>query len=72
MCLSVIVQPGHIPYPEAPKDETLWLPFLLLQASFLDSVSNMAVHGMFKSPSKTYIQLKVKDENIKVMLAIIC
>ncbi|KAB0349663.1 hypothetical protein FD754_014520 [Muntiacus muntjak] len=37
-----------------------------LQASFLDSISNMAVHGMFKSPSKTYIQLKAKDENIKV------
>ena len=28
----------------------------------------MAVHGMFKSPSKTYIQLKTRDENIKVML----
>ncbi|XDB53570.1 hypothetical protein AB1E18_007088 [Capra hircus] len=39
---------------------------LQVKASFLDSVSNMAVHGMFKSPSKTYIQLKVKDENIKV------
>ncbi|KAF4025044.1 hypothetical protein G4228_017178 [Cervus hanglu yarkandensis] len=39
---------------------------LQVKASFLDSISNMAVHGMFKSPSKTYIQLKAKDENIKV------
>uniref|UniRef100_A0ABI7YIM6 CD109 molecule n=1 Tax=Felis catus TaxID=9685 RepID=A0ABI7YIM6_FELCA len=35
-------------------------------ASFLNSVSSMAVHGMFKSPSKAYIQLKTRDENIKV------
>lgn len=33
-------------------------------------MSSMAVHGMFKSPSKTYIQLKTRDENIKVMLTI--
>ncbi|XP_006728736.1 CD109 antigen [Leptonychotes weddellii] len=39
---------------------------LQLKASFLNSVSSMAVHGMFKSPSKTYIQLKTRDENIKV------
>ncbi|XP_073935392.1 CD109 antigen isoform X3 [Castor canadensis] len=39
---------------------------LQLKAHFLDSVSNMAVHGMFTSPSKTYIQLKTRDENIKV------
>uniref|UniRef100_A0A8D0XNQ0 CD109 antigen n=1 Tax=Sus scrofa TaxID=9823 RepID=A0A8D0XNQ0_PIG len=41
---------------------------LQLKAFFLDSVSSMAVHGMFKSPSKTYIQLKTRDENIKVGL----
>ncbi|XP_068407718.1 CD109 antigen [Eschrichtius robustus] len=39
---------------------------LQLKASFLDTVSSMAVHDMFKSPSKTYIQLKTGDENIKV------
>ncbi|EPY77453.1 hypothetical protein CB1_001259001 [Camelus ferus] len=36
------------------------------RASFLDSVDSIAVHGMFKAPSKTYIQLKTRDENIKV------
>lgn len=39
---------------------------LQLKASFWDSVSNMAVHGMFTSPSKTYIQIKTTDEYIKV------
>ncbi|KAG3289801.1 hypothetical protein H1C71_026086 [Ictidomys tridecemlineatus] len=39
---------------------------LQLKAYFLASVSSMAVHGMFTSPSKTYIQLKARDENIKV------
>ncbi|XP_072822377.1 CD109 antigen isoform X2 [Vicugna pacos] len=39
---------------------------LQLKASYLDSVDSIAVHGMFKSPSKTYIQLKTRDENIKV------
>ncbi|CAH6780196.1 Cd109 [Phodopus roborovskii] len=39
---------------------------LLLKASFLGSVSNMAVHGMFTSPSHTYIQLKTRDEHVKV------
>ncbi|XP_059970400.1 CD109 antigen [Mesoplodon densirostris] len=39
---------------------------LQLKASFLDTVSSMAVHDMFKSPSKTYIQLRTRDENIKV------
>ncbi|XP_061062881.1 CD109 antigen [Eubalaena glacialis] len=39
---------------------------LQLKASFLDTVSSMGVHDMFKSPSKTYIQLKTRDENIKV------
>ncbi|MBZ3881998.1 CD109 antigen [Sciurus carolinensis] len=40
---------------------------LQLKAYFLTSVSSMAVHGMFTSPSKTYIQLKARDENIKVI-----
>lgn len=52
------------------KDENLLLPFLSLQAYFLNSVGSMAVHDVFKSPSKTYIQLKTRDENIKVMLTI--
>lgn len=39
---------------------------LQLKASFLNSVNSMAVHDVFKSPSKTYIQLKTKDGNIKV------
>lgn len=39
---------------------------LQLKASFLNSVGSMAVHDVFKSPSKTYIQLKTRDENIKV------
>ncbi|XP_050996794.1 CD109 antigen [Acomys russatus] len=39
---------------------------LQLKASFLDSIGNMAVHGMFTSPSRTYIQLKTKDDHVKV------
>ncbi|XP_028366665.1 CD109 antigen [Phyllostomus discolor] len=39
---------------------------LQLKAFFLNSVGSMAVYGVFKSPSKTYIQLKTRDENIKV------
>ncbi|XP_075411003.1 CD109 antigen [Tenrec ecaudatus] len=39
---------------------------LQLKAHFLDTVNSMEVHGMFKSPSNTYIQLKIKNENIKV------
>lgn len=39
---------------------------LQLKASFLDSVGNMAVRGMFTSPSRTYIQLKTRDEHVKV------
>ncbi|XP_054577629.1 CD109 antigen isoform X3 [Eptesicus fuscus] len=39
---------------------------LQLKAFFLNSVSSLAVYGVFKSPSKTYIQLKTRDENIKV------
>ncbi|XP_012327244.2 CD109 antigen [Aotus nancymaae] len=41
---------------------------LQLKAYFLGSKSSMAVHSLFKSPSKTYIQLKTRDENIKVGL----
>ncbi|KAL4837504.1 hypothetical protein H8958_002831 [Nasalis larvatus] len=40
---------------------------LQLKAYFLGSKSSIAVHSMFKSPSKTYIQLKTRDENIKVV-----
>ncbi|XP_053459039.1 CD109 antigen isoform X2 [Nycticebus coucang] len=39
---------------------------LQLKAYFLESTNNMAVHGMFTSPTKTYVQLKTRDENIKV------
>lgn len=39
---------------------------LQLKASFLDSVSSMAVHGMFTSPSRTYIQLKTREDHVKV------
>ncbi|XP_049751394.1 CD109 antigen isoform X1 [Elephas maximus indicus] len=39
---------------------------LQLKGYFIGSVSSMEVHGMFKSPSKTYIQLKARNENIKV------
>ncbi|XP_036890205.1 CD109 antigen [Sturnira hondurensis] len=39
---------------------------LQLKAFFLNSVGSMAVYGIFKSPSKTYIQLKTRDEHIKV------
>ncbi|KAM5256508.1 CD109 antigen [Ctenodactylus gundi] len=39
---------------------------LQVKASFLDSENSMEVHGMFTSPSKTYIQLRTQDEHIKV------
>ncbi|XP_021062209.1 CD109 antigen [Mus pahari] len=39
---------------------------LQLKASFLDSTSSVVVHSMFTSPSKTYIQLKTRDEYITV------
>ncbi|XP_055965928.1 CD109 antigen [Sorex fumeus] len=39
---------------------------LQLKASFLDSVNKMKVNGMFNSPSKTYIQLQTREEDIKV------
>ncbi|KAM6185159.1 CD109 antigen [Rhynchocyon petersi] len=41
---------------------------LQLKAYFLDSVSSIEIHDMFMSPSKTYIQLKTRSENIKVGL----
>ncbi|GAB1294474.1 CD109 antigen [Apodemus speciosus] len=39
---------------------------LQLKASFLDTTSSVAVRSMFTSPSKTYIQLKTRDEYITV------
>ncbi|EPQ04748.1 CD109 antigen, partial [Myotis brandtii] len=39
---------------------------LQLKAFFRKSMNSMAAYGVFKSPSKTYIQLKTRDENIKV------
>ncbi|KAL6086288.1 hypothetical protein STEG23_007297, partial [Scotinomys teguina] len=39
---------------------------LHLKASFNDSVNTMAVHGMFTSPSRTYIQLKAIHEHATV------
>lgn len=39
---------------------------LQLKASFLDTTSSVAVHSLFTSPSKTYIQLKTRDEYITV------
>ncbi|XP_060061371.1 CD109 antigen isoform X2 [Erinaceus europaeus] len=39
---------------------------LQLKASFLDSEGGIAVHGVFMSPSKTYIQLKTREESIVV------
>ncbi|XP_008065500.1 CD109 antigen [Carlito syrichta] len=39
---------------------------LQLKAYFLDSENSMAIHGMFTSPSKTYIQLKARADNVKV------
>ncbi|XP_036269992.1 CD109 antigen [Pipistrellus kuhlii] len=41
---------------------------LQLKAVFLNSENYLLVNGVFKSPSKTYIQLKTRDENIKVGL----
>ncbi|XP_006835854.1 PREDICTED: CD109 antigen [Chrysochloris asiatica] len=39
---------------------------LQVKGFFIDSESSMEVHGMFNSPSKTYIQLKTRNENVKV------
>ncbi|XP_031202045.1 CD109 antigen [Mastomys coucha] len=39
---------------------------LQLKASFLDSSGSVTVHSKFTSPSKTYIQLKTRDEYITV------
>ncbi|XP_036622742.1 CD109 antigen isoform X2 [Trichosurus vulpecula] len=40
---------------------------LQIKASFLDSVNTISIHGMFRSPSMTYIQLKTGSENVKVI-----
>ena len=64
--LSVIGQLLAFPLRLLKLDITV--SFLLLQASFLDTTSSVAVHSMFTSPSKTYIQLKTRDEYITVTL----
>uniref|UniRef100_A0A452HFI0 CD109 antigen n=1 Tax=Gopherus agassizii TaxID=38772 RepID=A0A452HFI0_9SAUR len=38
---------------------------IVLQASFLDSESNIAVHGVFNSPSMTYLQIKKPRQDVK-------
>ncbi|XP_007484264.1 CD109 antigen [Monodelphis domestica] len=38
---------------------------LQVKASFLESVNTLSIHGMFRSPSMTYIQLKTASENVK-------
>ncbi|XP_074093432.1 CD109 antigen isoform X2 [Macrotis lagotis] len=56
-----------------PENGTFLLEFpilvntsqLQIKASFLDSVNTLAIHGMFRSPSMTYIQLKTGSENVK-------
>ncbi|XP_068923122.1 CD109 antigen isoform X2 [Petaurus breviceps papuanus] len=57
-----------------PENGTFHLEFpilvntsqLQMKASFLDSVNTLSIHGMFRSPSMTYIQLKTGSENVKV------
>uniref|UniRef100_A0A674JZP3 CD109 antigen n=1 Tax=Terrapene triunguis TaxID=2587831 RepID=A0A674JZP3_9SAUR len=39
---------------------------LLIKASFLDSETNIAVHGVFNSPSMTYLQIKKPRQDVKV------
>ncbi|XP_027708747.1 CD109 antigen isoform X1 [Vombatus ursinus] len=56
-----------------PENGTFHLEFPILvntsqlqvKASFLDSVNSLSIHGMFRSPSMTYIQLKTGSENVK-------
>uniref|UniRef100_H0VAE7 CD109 antigen n=1 Tax=Cavia porcellus TaxID=10141 RepID=H0VAE7_CAVPO len=70
------MEDAHITNYTVPPDGIFKIEFPVLDSSsqlqvkayFLDSESNMEVHGTFTSPSKTYIQLKTRDENIKVML----
>lgn len=68
------MEDAHITNYTVPPDGIFKIEFPVLDSSsqlqvkayFLDSESNMEVHGTFTSPSKTYIQLKTRDENIKV------
>uniref|UniRef100_A0A8C0J7S1 CD109 molecule n=1 Tax=Chelonoidis abingdonii TaxID=106734 RepID=A0A8C0J7S1_CHEAB len=39
---------------------------LLIKVFFLDSESNIAVHGVFNSPSMTYLQIKKPRQDVKV------
>uniref|UniRef100_A0A8C0J627 CD109 antigen n=1 Tax=Chelonoidis abingdonii TaxID=106734 RepID=A0A8C0J627_CHEAB len=39
---------------------------IVLQASFLDSESNIAVHGVFNSPSMTYLQIKKPRQDVGI------
>ncbi|XP_013359880.1 PREDICTED: CD109 antigen [Chinchilla lanigera] len=65
---------SHVTNHTVPPDGVFKIEFPILdstrqlqvKASFLDSEGSMEVHGMFTSPSRTYIQLKTRDENIKV------
>ncbi|XP_010639505.1 CD109 antigen [Fukomys damarensis] len=65
---------AHITNYTVPADGVFKIEFPILDSSsqlqvkayFLSSESNMEIHGTFISPSKTYIQLKTRYENIKV------
>ncbi|EMP28675.1 hypothetical protein UY3_14223 [Chelonia mydas] len=39
---------------------------LLIKASFLNSETNIAIHGVFNSPSMTYLQIKKPRQDVKV------
>uniref|UniRef100_A0A674JV22 CD109 molecule n=1 Tax=Terrapene triunguis TaxID=2587831 RepID=A0A674JV22_9SAUR len=39
---------------------------LLIKASFLDSETNIAVHGVFNSPSMTYLQIKKPRQDVGI------
>uniref|UniRef100_A0A0P6J8B7 CD109 antigen n=1 Tax=Heterocephalus glaber TaxID=10181 RepID=A0A0P6J8B7_HETGA len=68
------MEAAHITNYTVPPDGIFKIEFPILDSSsqlqvkahFLNSESNMEVHGTFISPSKTYIQLKTRYENIKV------
>ncbi|XP_072498722.1 CD109 antigen isoform X2 [Notamacropus eugenii] len=57
-----------------PENGTFHLEFPILvntsqlevKVSFLGSVNTLSIHGMFRSPSMTYIQLNTGNENVKV------
>ncbi|XP_074847111.1 CD109 antigen isoform X2 [Carettochelys insculpta] len=38
---------------------------LLIKASFLDSENNIVIHGVFNSPSMTYLQIKKPRQDVK-------